>query len=75
MPKGIPIGFQMAEKKRENTNTHTHFRIYICRDTNNQDIFRDIGHTYIKFYVTILDKSSILPGYINFLIIVLVLFL
>ena len=38
VPKGIPIGFQMAEKKRENTNTHTHFRIYISRDTTTMTI-------------------------------------
>ena len=33
MPKGIPIGFQMAEKNANTqTHTHTHFRIYISRD-------------------------------------------
>ena len=33
VPKGIPIGFQIAEK---NANTHTdrHFRIYISRDSH-----------------------------------------
>ena len=35
MPKGIPIGFQMAEKndnKQTNRQTDRHFRIYISRD-------------------------------------------
>ena len=35
VPKGIPIGSQMAEKnaiKQTNRQTGTHFRIYISRD-------------------------------------------
>ena len=37
MPKGIPIGFQMAEKNantqtQTDRQTDTHFRIYISRD-------------------------------------------
>ena len=35
VPKGFPIGFQMAEKnanKQTDTHTHIHFRIYISRD-------------------------------------------
>ena len=31
MPKGFPIGYEMAEKN-ENTQTDRHFRIYISRD-------------------------------------------
>ena len=33
VPKGIPIGFQMAEKNA-NTETDRHFRIYISRDVH-----------------------------------------
>ena len=39
VPKGIPIGFQMAEKTGKthtNRHTHTHFRIYISRDRHLQ---------------------------------------
>ena len=35
MPKGIPIGFEMAEKKvnkQTNNQTNRHFPIYISRD-------------------------------------------
>ena len=40
MPKGIPIGFEMAEKnanKQTNTQTDKHFRIYISRDLTKQN--------------------------------------
>ena len=47
VPKGVPIGFEMAEKnaktqthKHTHTNTHKHthkhFRIYISRDVTNE---------------------------------------
>ena len=33
VPKGFPIGFEMAEKKPyKHTHTDRHFRIYISRD-------------------------------------------
>ena len=36
MPKGFPIGYEMAEKNANthtDTQTHKHFRIYISRDS------------------------------------------
>ena len=53
VPKGIPIGFQMAEKNANtltNTQTHTRFRIYISRDTIGRLACKAIaGQVYIIF--------------------------
>ena len=42
VPKGIPIGFQMAEKNANtDTQTNTHFGIYISRDITTIPIIID----------------------------------
>ena len=54
MPKGIPNGFEMAEKNA-NTNTHIqthkHFRIYISRDTRHVWILHDVSATTGSIYM------------------------
>ena len=54
MPKGIPIGFEMAEKnanKQTDKQTNRHFRIYISRDIVSSWLLK-VGVGVISWYQT-----------------------